>query len=721
MTIYQVPVGSYLSETIDLGIKVRSSSPSKTIPFEGFLEKLNEFQKLTIQVIDSDAGTILVTSDTLKEVGLYILSIYDNETGVEYHSAVVNVEAGEYIPTGIQGIKGDRGIQGFTGIQGIPGSGSQGIQGITGSQGIGGIVGSQGLQGGQGFQGIQGLQGIQGIIGIQGYTGSQGIQGGQGLQGNKGAIGNTGMPGIQGIQGSQGIQGLQGVQGIQGIQGVQSVQGIQGIQGTQGTQGLQGIQGIQSIQGLQGIQGDFGIQGTQGIQSLQGIQGWRGMQGIQGLQCPVQGVQGIQGIQSVQGVQGIQGRQGLQGLQGLQGYGGDGAPGPPGIQGVQGTAGSVQGIQGVQGLQGPSIQGVQGMSGSVQGLQGLQGWIGVTGDPATVMVDDITIGINGISELFVRNGGISDLQINTGIDSSKIADGSVSNTEFQYISSVTSNVQDQLNVKAPINNPTFTGEVAMTGGYYASDVTLWGYYPDPSNYGYTLTLNEDFSAKTWLVRGSTIIKGYRTGIEYCDYPSEMRLYIGSRWWDDTLNGGEGDWSDDRHFLAIKTDGIYFDDVLVGSGGGGSLDGSGTIGRIPHFNTASSIADTNIFYNTATGVIGIGVANTTTNLLRVAGAIYATSNITANSDIRTKNIIGLIPTVLPLFDKINPIEFEYKSHLNKKLFGYSAQELYAIYPQISNYNVEDDSYGIDMMGMCALNTKAIKELKEEIEKLKGYDT
>lgn len=42
----------------------------------------------------------------------------------------------------------------------------------------------------------------------------------------------------------------------------------------------------------------------------------------------------------------------------------------------------------------------------------------------------------------------ADIKAAAAIDASKIADGSVSNTEFQYLSTVTSNVQDQLDAKA---------------------------------------------------------------------------------------------------------------------------------------------------------------------------------------------------------------------------------------------------------------------------------
>jgi len=43
------------------------------------------------------------------------------------------------------------------------------------------------------------------------------------------------------------------------------------------------------------------------------------------------------------------------------------------------------------------------------------------------------------------------------INATKIADGSVTNTEFQYINSLSSNAQDQINLKAPLASPALTG------------------------------------------------------------------------------------------------------------------------------------------------------------------------------------------------------------------------------------------------------------------------
>ena len=54
---------------------------------------------------------------------------------------------------------------------------------------------------------------------------------------------------------------------------------------------------------------------------------------------------------------------------------------------------------------------------------------------------------------------LANASIKTGaaIDATKIADGSVTSTEFQYINSLSSNAQDQINLKAPLASPALTG------------------------------------------------------------------------------------------------------------------------------------------------------------------------------------------------------------------------------------------------------------------------
>ena len=81
-----------------------------------------------------------------------------------------------------------------------------------------------------------------------------------------------------------------------------------------------------------------------------------------------------------------------------------------------------------------------------------------------VVSGDITIADTGVAA--ISSGVIinADINASAAIDASKLADGSVSNTELQYINSLTSNAQTQLTsldtLKAPLASPTFTGTVS---------------------------------------------------------------------------------------------------------------------------------------------------------------------------------------------------------------------------------------------------------------------
>lgn len=83
--------------------------------------------------------------------------------------------------------------------------------------------------------------------------------------------------------------------------------------------------------------------------------------------------------------------------------------------------------------------------------------------PALSGLSDVTITAAASGDFLRHNGTAwvdatilaSDLP--TGIDATKIADGTVTSTEFQYLGSVTSDIQTQLNAKAALAGPTFTG------------------------------------------------------------------------------------------------------------------------------------------------------------------------------------------------------------------------------------------------------------------------
>jgi hypothetical protein len=73
---------------------------------------------------------------------------------------------------------------------------------------------------------------------------------------------------------------------------------------------------------------------------------------------------------------------------------------------------------------------------------------GVTTEPATTV--DFT------------QGSLDDLAV-AGLTASSATIGDVSNTEIQYLNNVSSNIQTQLDAKAPLISPTFTGTVDFTG------------------------------------------------------------------------------------------------------------------------------------------------------------------------------------------------------------------------------------------------------------------
>jgi hypothetical protein len=77
--------------------------------------------------------------------------------------------------------------------------------------------------------------------------------------------------------------------------------------------------------------------------------------------------------------------------------------------------------------------------------------ITVVGESNTVTLTNKTIDANNNTLLNITNTNIIS---NAAIDATKIADGSVNNTEFQYLNGATSNIQTQINTHVDdFNNP----------------------------------------------------------------------------------------------------------------------------------------------------------------------------------------------------------------------------------------------------------------------------
>jgi hypothetical protein len=142
------------------------------------------------------------------------------------------------------------------------------------------------------------------------------------------------------------------------------------------------------------------------------------------------------------------------------------------------------------------------------------------------------------------------------------------------------------------------------------------------------------------------------------------------------------------------------------------------------NTATSITGTTS--NSQFFSVGVGTAASTTN-----GEIRATNNITAyySSDKKFKENVQDIPNALEKVDAIGGKLFDWTDEyiqehggedgyfIQKSDFGVIAQDVQSVFP-LATRTRTDGSLAVDYEKLCALAFAAIKELKSEVEVLKG---
>lgn len=126
---------------------------------------------------------------------------------------------------------------------------------------------------------------------------------------------------------------------------------------------------------------------------------------------------------------------------------------------------------------------------------------------------------------------------------------------------------------------------------------------------------------------------------------------------------------------------------------------------------------------------LGVCSSTTSSsygLYVTGAIYSTGDVVAYSDARIKTNVKLIDNPLDkvmamrgvYYNRIDEGENTSRKAIGERCVGMIAQELNEVLPEAVTYAKDIDRYGIDYGKVTGLLIEAIKELKNEINELRG---
>ena len=152
--------------------------------------------------------------------------------------------------------------------------------------------------------------------------------------------------------------------------------------------------------------------------------------------------------------------------------------------------------------------------------------------------------------------------------------------------------------------------------------------------------------------------------------------------------------------STSTNAIF--DFVIPRGPAGPVGPPGTSG-------AWTVSSNDIYYST--GNVGVGL-NNPSHKFHVDGNIYATGNVTAYSDNRTKTNLRVIKESLEKLQRINGYTYDKDG---VKYTGLVAQEVLRILPE-AVVGSEEDGYGLAYGNMVGILVEAIKELSEKVKNL-----
>ena len=177
----------------------------------------------------------------------------------------------------------------------------------------------------------------------------------------------------------------------------------------------------------------------------------------------------------------------------------------------------------------------------------------------------------------------------------------------------------------------------------------------------------------------------------------------------TLDGNEIDVGSGNLTLDVASN------IILNADGGevAFSDATATYGVI-----ANSGNNIQIRSGTTTMLTGSGANASFAGNLNVASAIVAGGDITAFSDARLKENISTIENALDKVDNLRGVNYNMKDSDDAKI-GVIAQEVEEILPQVVHTSDDEmQTKSVDYGKLCAVLIEAVKELKKEVEELKG---
>ena len=160
-------------------------------------------------------------------------------------------------------------------------------------------------------------------------------------------------------------------------------------------------------------------------------------------------------------------------------------------------------------------------------LSGDANFTTATGDILTFLLHDSTnwqeVSRNSVAS--IPDGSITNAKLDTGIDAVKLADGSVTNSELKYINTLSDNAQSQLDLKAPLVSPTFTGTITLPNvpAIVTTQLNLKAPLANPTFTGTVVLPNVPAIVTTQLNLKATLGANTFTGNQ--SIPATNRLYL----------------------------------------------------------------------------------------------------------------------------------------------------------------------------------------------------